>query len=236
MRKQNTITIIASALLMAGCAHHEREQASYNESINAPAYGSSDTSSGGSSATVKESSSTAGTAGSAASDSGKNPSDARTITPGTVQSGETSQIYSNSTSQAEGAATSPGGTAIESSKVQGNDSEQKQQAVQSDTSAAEQSTSRPTGDTLSVNIQGSTSADQPVAQRIIEKVRADSSLSGVLPLVRINVEDGKATLKGTVKTEEQKEQIEKSVEEVSGVTSVDNQLKVSATQNDATNP
>ena len=237
MKKQNTITIIASVLLMAGCSHRE-QQASYDQSTtSAPAYGSSDTSS--SSATSAGSSSSG--AAVSASNEGKNPSDARTITSGTSQD-QQSLIYSNSTSQAEGAATSPSGVTIESVKGQGNDAEQKQE-VQGDTSpnqplnsTADQSTTAPSGDGFSANVQGSTSADQPVAQRIIEKIRVEPSLAGVMPLVRISVADGKATLQGAVKTEEQKQQMEKTVQDVSGVTSVDNQLKVSAALNDSTNP
>jgi len=233
MKTQNIIIIVASVLVIAGCSHRER-QAKYDRPTSAPAYGSSDSS--GSSVASAESSAT-GAAASPSSE-GKNPSDARTITSGNAQSQE-SLIYSNSTSQAQGAATSPSGTSSESVKGQGNDVEQKQEGVSPDQSSsptADQSTTPPSGDSFNVNVQGSTSADQPVAQRIIEKIRIEPSLAGVMPLVRITVEDGKATLQGAVKTEEQKQQMEKTVQDVSGVTSVDNQLKVSATQNDSTNP
>ena len=67
-------------------------------------------------------------------------------------------------------------------------------------------------------------------------LRADQTLASVVPLVRITIEDGKATIKGAVKSEDQKQQIEKAIQQVSGVNSVDDQLKVSATQNDSTNP
>lgn len=240
MKKQNII-IIVSALVMAGCAHHDREnrQARYDESISSPAYGSSESSSSQSSATVSEPSSS--TAAAPVTSEGKNPSDARTITSGAAQN-EQSQIYSNSTIQAEGAATSPGGSVSESAKGQENSVEQKSD-VQTDTSAnqplnstTDQSATPPSGDSFSASVQGATSADQPVAQKIIEKIRMEPSLAGVMPLVRISVEDGKATLQGAVKSDEQKQQLENTVQNVSGVTSVDNQLKVSATQNDSSNP
>ena len=54
-------------------------------------------------------------------------------------------------------------------------------------------------------------------------------------MVRIKIEDGKATLRGTVKSEEEKKQVETTVQQVSGVTSVDNKLKVSGTQGDTSN-
>ena len=130
----------------------------------------------------------------------------------------------------------------ESAKGQENSVEQKSD-VQTDTSAnqplnstTDQSATPPSGDSFSASVQGATSADQPVAQKIIEKIRMEPSLAGVMPLVRISVEDGKATLQGAVKSDEQKQQLENTVQNVSGVTSVDNQLKVSATQNDSSNP
>jgi osmotically-inducible protein OsmY len=67
-------------------------------------------------------------------------------------------------------------------------------------------------------------------------LRTDPTLSAVVPQVRITIEDGKATIKGAVKSEDQKQQIEKALQQVDGVNSVDDQLKVSATQNDSTNP
>jgi len=84
-------------------------------------------------------------------------------------------------------------------------------------------------------VQGATEADRAVGQQITQQLRTDSSLAAVLPLIRINIENGKATLRGSVKSEDQKKQIETSIQQVTGVTSVDNQLKVSATDNSTTN-
>ena len=46
--------------------------------------------------------------------------------------------------------------------------------------------------------------------------------------VQVTVSNGKATLTGTVKSEAEKQQVETTAKQVSGVTSVDNQLKVEA--------
>ena len=47
-------------------------------------------------------------------------------------------------------------------------------------------------------------------------------------MLRIRIENGKATLRGTVKTEDEKKKIESAVQQVTGVTSVENQLRVGA--------
>ena len=335
MKIQNTITIMGSALLIAGCAHHERQTSAYNGGMATPTYGSTGASTSG--GTSYNYSQPPGNQSATQSTSeGKNPSDARTITQGTaksdqpvsdadqglivivqkaitdepavsaaapnvnvnVQNGsvvltgtvaneqqkqqieqivknttgvssvdnqlqvaykptgesQSTRIYSNSTSQAEGAATSPQGTTSGESKSQDSvnsgkasstqfDTEQKQSTQSGNSSSGDQGLT-PTsdqrtgssGENFAANVQGTTAADQSLAQKVIERLRADSTLSSVVPQMRITIEDGKATLRGSVKSEDQKQQIEKALQQVDGVNSVDDQLKVSATQNDSTNP
>ena len=52
--------------------------------------------------------------------------------------------------------------------------------------------------------------------------------AGGMSNLKIEVNDGKATLKGNVNSEDEKSKIEAAIQKVNGVTSVDNQLQVGA--------
>jgi osmotically-inducible protein OsmY len=82
--------------------------------------------------------------------------------------------------------------------------------------------------TFGLNITGTSSSDQTIVKQLGEQLRADSSLAGVLTQIRIAVDNGKATLTGNVRDEQQKRQIESAVQRATGITSVDNQLQVSS--------
>jgi len=96
---------------------------------------------------------------------------------------------------------------------------------QTDASAPATSTSQ--ADRFVQNIKGMTEADKTLAQRIGQHLKADTSMASAMSKVKIEVNDGKATLKGNVSAEDQKQKIEEAIEKVPGVTSVDNQLQVS---------
>jgi len=81
---------------------------------------------------------------------------------------------------------------------------------------------------FNVTVQGSTDADQKLADQMRQDLRADTSLSGSSSRLRISLDNGKATLRGFVKSEEDKQKIEKAVQKVTGVTSVQNELRVSS--------
>jgi len=49
--------------------------------------------------------------------------------------------------------------------------------------------------------------------------------------VKIDISDGKATLRGHVSSDDEKSRIEDAVKQVSGVTSVDNQIQVNSALN-----
>jgi osmotically-inducible protein OsmY len=83
-------------------------------------------------------------------------------------------------------------------------------------------------DTFNLSVRGSTDADQKLADQIKQELGADTSLAGAMSGLRIMIDNGKATLRGSVKTEEEKQKIEKSIQKVTGVTSVENQLRVGA--------
>ena len=62
----------------------------------------------------------------------------------------------------------------------------------------------------------------------MQELRSDPTLGAMLSQIKINVESGKVTLKGNVKSEEQKKNAESVAQKVTGVSTIDNQLKVSA--------
>jgi hyperosmotically inducible protein len=100
-------------------------------------------------------------------------------------------------------------------------SESKNNRLYSDSSSASGS--------LSANIQASSDTDRTLGRQILREVRTDTSLSSAMTGVKFAIDNGKVTLKGNVRSEEQKKNIEASVKKVTGVSSVDNQLEVSAT-------
>lgn len=76
-----------------------------------------------------------------------------------------------------------------------------------------------------VSLQGTTDADRNLSKQIKESLTSQNATfanSGVMVMVM----DGKVTLRGTVKTEEEKKNLEAQAKAVSGVTSVDNKLEV----------
>lgn len=99
-------------------------------------------------------------------------------------------------------------------------------------------TSTQSGQTGSVNVmvQGNSQSDRTLAQQVSQELRANGSLSSALSQVSISVDDGRITLHGSVKSEEQKRQIESAIQRVTGVSSVDNQLQVGSDQSSPMNP
>lgn len=83
---------------------------------------------------------------------------------------------------------------------------------------------------IHVAVQGSSEADQTVAQKITQELRATTPLAAALQQVNVVINNGNVTLQGSVKSEQQKRDIESSIRHVIGVASVDNQLQVSPDQ------
>jgi osmotically-inducible protein OsmY len=75
-------------------------------------------------------------------------------------------------------------------------------------------------------VQGASDADQKLADQVRQDLRADTSLAGSFSRMRISLENGKATLRGFVKTDADKQKVEKAVQKITGVTSVQNELRV----------
>jgi len=84
------------------------------------------------------------------------------------------------------------------------------------------------GQDFNVKIQAATEADRSLGQQVVRELRTDTTLTTLLPKIRINVESGKITLSGTVKSEDQKKKIESAVQRVTGVSSVEDHLRLGA--------
>ena len=82
---------------------------------------------------------------------------------------------------------------------------------------------------LNIQVQGTSPADQTLAQQIDQELRTDASLAAAISQVNVTVANGRVTLRGTVKNEVQKREIESAIQRATGVSSVDNQLRVSST-------
>jgi len=101
-------------------------------------------------------------------------------------------------------------------------------AVNDNLQVALQPTGRVPGEIFNLHVQGLSTTDRTLAQRILDGLRTDSSLGSLLPIVNINVADGKVTLQGTVQNDQQKNAITSAVRHAAGVDNVEDQLQVQA--------
>lgn len=76
--------------------------------------------------------------------------------------------------------------------------------------------------------QSENEADRTITQNIRRAVTADDSLSSNAKNVKIITNNGTVTLRGPVKSEKEKAEIEAKAKQVAGVKSVDNQLEVAS--------
>ena len=74
--------------------------------------------------------------------------------------------------------------------------------------------------------QSENEADRTITQNVRQAVTSDDSLSTNAKNVKIVTNDGIVTLRGPVKSENEKAQIESKAKQVAGVKRVDNQLEV----------
>jgi hyperosmotically inducible periplasmic protein len=75
--------------------------------------------------------------------------------------------------------------------------------------------------------QSENEADRKITQQIRQAVTKDDSLSTSAQNVKIITQDGKVTLRGTVKNENEKQKIGEMAKKASGVKNVENLLTVS---------
>jgi hyperosmotically inducible protein len=76
--------------------------------------------------------------------------------------------------------------------------------------------------------QSENEADRTITQNIRQVITADDSLSTNAKNVKIITNDGTVTLRGPVKSEKEKVEIEAKAKQVAGVKRVDNQLEIAS--------
>jgi hyperosmotically inducible periplasmic protein len=76
--------------------------------------------------------------------------------------------------------------------------------------------------------QSESEADRTITQSIRQAITADDSLSTTGKNVKIITTDGTVTLRGPVKSEKEKAEIEAKAKQVAGVKKVDNQLEIAS--------
>lgn len=84
------------------------------------------------------------------------------------------------------------------------------------------------GDTKTPQTQSNNAQDRELLAAVRSSIVENKSLSTMAHNVKIVVEGGKATLRGPVKSQEEKAQIEALAKQVRGITATDNQLDVKA--------
>ena len=73
-----------------------------------------------------------------------------------------------------------------------------------------------------------TDADRTLGQQVVQQLKTDPTMADTLAKIKFTIENGKVILRGTVKSEDQKKKIESAVQQVTGVSSVDDQIQVGA--------
>jgi osmotically-inducible protein OsmY len=81
------------------------------------------------------------------------------------------------------------------------------------------------GDTLTSGDQGNSETDRELARKIRREIGKVDQLSTTAKNIKIIVADGKVTLRGPVKSEQEKTQVA-SIAQGQGASSVDNQLEI----------
>ena len=76
--------------------------------------------------------------------------------------------------------------------------------------------------------QSESEADRTISQNIRQAISADDSLSTNGKNVKIITSDGTVTLRGPVKSDKEKAQIEAKAKQVAGVKKVENQLEIAS--------
>jgi hyperosmotically inducible periplasmic protein len=112
------------------------------------------------------------------------------------------------------------------SKDRSEDKQVSQTAVEPDNSG--RNVRDRSGDTKTPGDQSENEADRTITQNIRQAITGDESLSTNAKNVKIITNDGTVTLRGPVKSEKEKTEIEAKAKQVAGVKRVDNQLEVTS--------
>ncbi|HEX9788011.1 MAG TPA: BON domain-containing protein [Candidatus Binatia bacterium] len=84
------------------------------------------------------------------------------------------------------------------------------------------------GATKTPGDQAENEADRTITQNVRQAITSDDSLSTDAKNVKVVTSDGTVTLRGPVKSEQEKTEIEAKAKQVAGVKKVDNQLEVAS--------
>jgi hyperosmotically inducible protein len=103
-------------------------------------------------------------------------------------------------------------------------------APQSDSQAQPDNTASNKGDNkkgaMTADQQKETAADRELAKKIRKSIASDSSLSTYAHNVKVIVRDGMVTLKGPVKSDDEKNAVGAKANEIAGADKVQNELTV----------
>jgi len=84
---------------------------------------------------------------------------------------------------------------------------------------------------FNLHVRGLNDADRDVAQRIIQGLRTDSAVVPMMSKVNITVEGGQVMLRGTVQSEQQRQQIITSVSQAAGTSVNADELQIGTIPN-----
>jgi hyperosmotically inducible protein len=84
------------------------------------------------------------------------------------------------------------------------------------------------GETKTPGDQSESEVDRKITQEIRQAITSDDKLSTNAQNVKIIAKDGNVTLRGPVKSEQEKVEIEKKAKQIAGVKNVENQLEVAS--------
>ena len=82
------------------------------------------------------------------------------------------------------------------------------------------------GDVFSLHVMGLNDTDRSLAQQILEGLRTDSALPALLPVVNIDVRNGRVILRGTVQSPQQRRAIVATVQRAAGASNVSDELRI----------
>lgn len=82
------------------------------------------------------------------------------------------------------------------------------------------------GDTLTPGDQGTTEADREITRQIRRAITANDQLSTTAKNIKIITVNGKVTLRGPVKSDQERQAIAAAAQNVTGVAALDNQVEI----------